>query len=219
MSRRVPAPPSVRARPDAKSGQALLESFGIIVLLCLILFGMVQVVLMLTANEVVQYSADASVRARAVGFNPFMVNKVSKVTRISLAGRMTTPTNDLTLYDDVFTQNDAGSAFASAVTSNPRSEQYWGYEFPNIPLFLGSQSPSSMYSYLDYDHDDDPAERRWQTWRDPTYQSSGSIITLNQQHRYLLLQDNPLIRAFSDGDTLRISKTSTLADHAELYLE
>jgi len=42
-------------------------------LLCLILFGVVQLVLMFKAREIKQFAADASVRARAVGFNPFMV--------------------------------------------------------------------------------------------------------------------------------------------------
>lgn len=210
MSRRVPAPPSVPSRPDAKSGQALLESFGIIVLLCLILFGMVQVVLMLTANEVVQYSADASVRARAVGFNPFMVFKVNRVTTIPTAGRMISPSPVSTSYDTVWAGESAGGAFDRAVTSHPSSGQFWQIERHNIPLFLGSQNMGQMYSYLDYED--------WTSVNAPDYTNSGQdLVGVTIQQRYALRM--PLLRAFSDSDSITVRKESILADHAELYLE
>jgi hypothetical protein len=210
MSRRLQPSTTAAPRPDAKSGQALLESFGIIVLLCLILFGMVQVVLMLTAHEVVQYSADASVRARAVGFNPFMVRKVNRVTTIPTAGRMISPLPMSTSYDDVWAGESAGGAFDRAVSENPSSDQFWAIERPTIPIYLGTVHENQLDSILNYE--------AWESLPLPAYTSSGQdLVGVTIQQRYALRM--PLLRAFSDSDSITVRKESILADHAELYLE
>jgi len=210
--------------PASKSGQALLESFGIIMLLCLILFGMVQYVLILTANEVLQYSADASVRARSVGMNPFMVYKVSRITSIPNAGRMTTPSGHSA--GDSWLSTNVDSMFRwhrdrqpeerlGEIWRNPGSSQFTQVEDPRIPLVLESRSPGEMLGYLNYE--------RWEpnqpnAIENPLYRiaASGNLeITLQQDYPILM----PFARAFIDNDTIRIQKSSQYADHAELYLE
>src|SRR5690606_30398007 len=74
-----------------KAGQALLESFAVIMLLCLILFGMVQLVMMINATEIIQFSADSAVRSRAVGLNDFMALKSSVIASSPNAGERTAP--------------------------------------------------------------------------------------------------------------------------------
>lgn len=196
-----------------KSGQALLESFGIIMLLCMILFGMVQYVLMLTATEVIQYTADASVRARAVGFNRFMVDKVKHVASIPNAGPMRTPSRLPMGNADTWHLLSAGQSFDAAIRSSPRSSQYFQIEQPTIPLFLGTRHSGQMYGILDYDD-----------WRDgthavrgPYYSRQGNLLRVTIMQDYPLRM--PLWRAFSDNNQIQIRQEALLADHAELYLQ
>lgn len=193
-----------------KSGQALIESFGIMILLCLILFGVVQYVLMLTATEIVQYGADAGVRARAVGFNRFMVHKVVRVATIPNAGRMTTPQGIPAGNWTTWQTYRAGTAFETAVASNPRSAQYQTIEQFNIPLYLGGQYYAQLPGILDYED--------WDTVQGPGYTGTpGFTIGVTVHQDYPLRM--PFVRAYSDGDDIRINAEARLADHAELYLQ
>lgn len=192
-----------------KSGQALLESFGIIMLLCMILFGMVQYVLMLTATEVVQYSADAAVRARAVGFNRFMVQKVTNVASIPNAGLMTHPermTMGAGYYRGDF---NTGVGFYRAVSENPGSAQYAEIERPTIPLYLGSESWGRARGLLDY--------RDWETVHAPLYSRQEGLLRVTVIQNYPLRI--PMWSAFSRRDEIRIQREARLADHAEHYLQ
>ncbi|MDA3874402.1 MAG: hypothetical protein PF795_10650 [Kiritimatiellae bacterium] len=196
-----------------RSGQALLESFGIIMLLCMILFGMVQYVMMLTATEVIQYTADASVRARAVGFNHFMVDKVKHVASIPNAGNMRTPARIPMGNADAWNQLSAGQSFNAAIRSRPSSRQYYEVEQPTIPLFLGTSNAGQMYGILDYDE-----------WRDgphavrgPYYSRQGNLLRVTIMQDYPLRM--PLWRAFSDNNHIQIRQEARLADHAEHYLQ
>jgi hypothetical protein len=197
-------------RPSGKAGQALIESFAVIVLLCLILFGIVQYVLMLTATEIVQYSADASVRARAVGFNRFMVYKVSRVASIPNAGLMRTPDRTVIGNQDLWNQQRAGEAFRTAIAANPRSRQYRDIEQYTIPLYLGTENWGTMYGLLDYED--------WDTVSSPLYSgTTGTSVGVSIRQDFPLRM--PLYRVLSEDESLPIRKEARLADHAALYLE
>ena len=192
------------------AGQALLESLGVIMLLCFILFGVIQYVMMLTATEVVQYSADASARARAVGFNRFMVYKVNRVASIPNAGLMRTPQRTNIADGDAWSQLTAGQAFDTAIGSSPRSSQYHDVEQYNIPLFLGSENWGRMWGILDYED--------WDTISGPFYTgTTGYTVGVVVTQRFPLRM--PFVGAFSARDDIRIRKEARLADHADLYLE
>ncbi len=180
------------------------------ILLCLILFGVVQYVLMLTAKEVVQYGADASIRARTVGFNRFMVWKVSRVATIPNAGRMQSPANYSAGDWAAWQQNNAGTAFRTAVSSSPRSRQFAEVEQFTIPLYLGGQNHATLPGVLDY--------ADWDTVNGPAYLgTAGETIGARVSQDYPLRM--PFLRAFSDNNEIRLHGEAWLADHAELYLE
>ncbi|WFB35637.1 pilus assembly protein [Kiritimatiellota bacterium B12222] len=205
-------------RPEAlkphrsKSGQALLETFGIMMLLCMILFGMIQYVLMLTATEVIQYSADASVRARAVGFNDFMVYKVNRVASIPNAGLMTSPSS--AGISNAQTQNwdtlSAGEAFRRSIAQNPSSSQYQNIEYNNIPLYMDAEHWGQLGGILDYED--------WDSISRPIYTTtSGDTVGVTVTQDYPLRM--PFLRAFTDGNEIHIRQEARLADHSELYLQ
>jgi len=219
MSCRVHSLPAASNHPHPKSGQALLESFGIIILLCLILFGLIQYVLLLTATEVIQYSADASVRARVVGMNDFMVYKVSRVALIPNAGRMTTPSGyaagrswrsnrvgDMWRWQ---AEREPGERLGE-IWRNPGSAQYVQIEYPRIPFFLGSRRYGEMLGYLDYE--------RWEDINAPRYTSlNNGVIEVTMEQDYPIFL--PFARAFMEDDEIRILKKAQLANHADFYLE
>ncbi len=196
--------------PTSKAGQALLESFGIIVLLCFILFGIVQYSLSLAATEVVQYSADAAVRARAVGFNRFMVYKVTRVASIPNAGKMRTPNPMSAGNAAAWYNQSAGQSYYQAMSSSPRSQQYHEVEQYNIPLYLGADYYGRLPGILDYDE--------WDTVSGPIYTGiDGDEIGVVVRQDFPLKM--PFARAFSRREDIRIRKEARLADHASYYLE
>lgn len=212
MKRSVPPRPALKPRSISprKSGQALLESFGIMMLLCLILFGMVQLVLMFTAREINQYAADASVRARTVGFNRFMVFKVNRVASIPNAGNMRTPRRipfgNATQWDEY----SAGQSFFAAVGSSPSSRQFREIEQWTIPLYLGADHHGQLPGILDYED--------WSDISGPIYTGvPGYTVGVQVHHNYRLRM--PFWRAFSSRDHIRLRAEARLADHAYLYLE
>ena len=75
-----------------KQGAAMVESCVVMVLLCLILFGILQVSYVVAARNVVSYTAIATARAASVGLNDFMLYKVSHYASIPSAGPVRTPT-------------------------------------------------------------------------------------------------------------------------------
>lgn len=194
----------------SRSGQALIESFAVIILLCLILFGIVQYVIMLSATEVIQFSADASVRARAVGFNRFMVYKVNRVASIANAGAMRTPEERSFGDAELWNELNAGQSFVASISSNPRSGQFHEIEQFTIPLFLGSEHWGRMQGILDYED--------WDTVSSPIYTGTlGHTVGVVVRQDYPLRM--PMLSTFSGGDSIRIRKEARLADHSELYLE
>jgi hypothetical protein len=206
---RVPVVPRRAPVRRSRSGQAILESFAIILLLCLILFGCVQLVLMYTAREINQYAADAAVRARTVGFNRFMVYKVMRVAGIANSGRMVTPEAVLSGDADAWNQLSAGQSFDRALRANPRSRQFWEVEQWTIPLYLGAQHYAQLPGILDY--------ADWDRLEGPVYSSGGQTVGVQVGMRFPLRM--PLWRAFSSQDFIRLQSEARLADHASLYLE
>ena len=179
-------------------------------LLCLILFGMVQLVLMYTAREINQYAADASVRARAVGFNRFMVFKVNRVASIANAGQMRSPGRIPFGDADAWSEFNAGESFYASIRANPRSRQFAEIEQFAIPLYLGAQNHAQLPGILDYED--------WSEIGYPVYTGTpGYTVGVQVNHNYPLRM--PFYRAFSSRDHIRLRSEARLADHADLYLE
>lgn len=75
----------------SKKGSAMVESCVVMMLLCLILFGLLQVSYLVGSRNVIRYTAVATARAAAVGMNDFMLHKISHFTSIATAGPVRTP--------------------------------------------------------------------------------------------------------------------------------
>ena len=69
----------------------MVESCIVMALLCLLLFGFLQVSYIVAARNVLNYAGVATARARSVGLNDFMLMKVSHYASIPTAGPITAP--------------------------------------------------------------------------------------------------------------------------------
>ncbi len=69
----------------------MLESFLVILLVSLLLFGLLQVALLFNAREILHHAAARAARARSVGFNAWMVSKAQRVAAIPNSGVLLEP--------------------------------------------------------------------------------------------------------------------------------
>ena len=76
---------------SASHGQTLIESCIVIGLICLLLMGLFQLAQLFVAQEILDYAAERGARAKAVGFNDFMVSKTVRIGAIANAGALTFP--------------------------------------------------------------------------------------------------------------------------------
>lgn len=132
-----------------KEGAALVESCLVIALLCLILFGILQMVYVVAAQNVINYSAVATARSAAVGMNDFMLHKVSRYTTIPTAGPVRVPSG----FGGVRPEGESlGAQLLNAVSpqNDPRSAlgQYEAGVYQSYHL----ASPSVYMDMLDYDN-------------------------------------------------------------------
>ena len=129
----MPEVPTAKAleRPSApwgsRSGQSLIESCLVLILICILFFGLFQISQLLAAQEVLNYAAGRGARAKTVGFNRFMVHKTVRVGAIPNAGRMLNP----------------------APGGGPAREHT--AEAARIPLYLGADNWGQLDAILDYE--------------------------------------------------------------------
>lgn len=137
-----------KARIERKEGAAIVESCLAIIMLCLILFGLLQVSYVIMAKDVISYSALASARALAVGMSEEFVERVAHVTTIPTAGPAYSTGG---MYDDSLSTGGKtlGEIWDAAVSSSPASRQYW-YEDEMIPYYLGADDESMLDGVLNY---------------------------------------------------------------------
>lgn len=110
-----------------RGGQSLIESCVVIGIVCLFLMGLFQLSQLYMARETLIYAAGRGARARAVGFNDFMVYKTVRVAAIPAAGRM------LDRPDTV---------------NNPTAQR--NLERGRIPLYLAEDHYWRLSAILDY---------------------------------------------------------------------
>lgn len=199
----------------SKSGQAILESFAVILLLCLILFGMIQLVMMVTATEIIQFSADSAVRARAVGLNEFMALKSSVIASSPNAGERSAPYGQSrTSQAGWESARNAGQAFESSHRNVYNDTDDILY----FPEYLETLNMGYAQARLNYTRSAHPVNSgNDHQISAPHFTFSGEMIRAVVTQDYPLTM--PLFRAFSDSDSIYLRGEAELANHAELYLQ
>lgn len=189
----------------------MIESVFVMLVLCLILFGMLQMSQLFAGKEIMDHAANAGVRAKAVGFNDFMVHKVVRVATIPNAGKINYPNVPPRTAAPPATAGSASVALAwnNALASDPTSPQT-GIELSSIPLFLGADRVGELSSFLDYED--------WDTVSRPIV-SRNADGTLTVRTRQAFPLRFPMLDLFYDDDNFPVRSEAVYPDHAALYLE
>lgn len=204
---------------DPQSGQSLIEACIVVAILCLVVFCGVQMSQIYMTSEVLNHSAVCGARARAVGFNDFMVMKTIRAAAIPCAGALRSGYVNVTSSYDPYaiTQtgpNNIGRAWDRAVRLVPSGrndaqdaafQTFADAERETIPLYLGSNLGQSV---LDYE--------RWQNISYSLVEGPYTVQARVQQDMPLVF---PLHRAFYAGDSLLMQGEAMMDNHYKLYLE
>lgn len=200
-----------------RRGQSLIEALIVIVIGCLICFGAFQISQLYAGRAVLSYTAAAAARARSVGFNDFMVYKVTRAAAIPNAGRIVEPQvqrgGGLAALVSDPAPGRVGRLWGLALVADPTSPQA-AIERSRIPLYLGATRWGDLPAILDYEN-----------WDDIHYvegPGSDTLLMAAAHQRYELVW--PFVRAFYAGS--RVPLRSGLEQeflvrdkHYPLYLQ
>jgi len=196
-------------RTKAVRGQSLVEACLVIFLVGLIFAGLFQISQLFAAREVLYHAANRSTRARAVGFNTFMVTKAARVAAIPNAGPMLEPEYenvDVPLQQAVQTMTP-GELWSWVLGVVPFSAQA-EIEKARIPYYLGAVNWWQAHHTLDDAH--------WDGLGVSTVEFGEMIdATVNQQ----VPLTAPMHQAFYADDEISLTGKSHIENHYPLYLE
>jgi len=220
----------------SRSGQSLIEACIVVAILCLVLFGSVQRSQMFLAQEVLNRAAYCGARARAVGFNDFMVQKTIRVAAIPVAGQLVQPIYAGDPNSPILGKGHISGAWNTALKYRGQMGQT-SIEKNYIPYYLGAGDWGSAAGYLDYQLDylnqyGWTADGGGKPTKSPNIQRSvrlqdlvstsisedAASVTVTVKHEYPL--NYALHRAlFSGVDSLPMQGTATVERHYDLYLQ
>ena len=189
-----------------KAGQSLLETCIVMMVLCLVFFGLLQLSQLSAFKEVLDYAAGCGARARTVGFNDFMVHKVVRVAAIPNAGRLVEPVIAPQPVPAPFF-GSPGQAWDYALRAQPASPQY-PVESARIPLYLGADNWGRLPGILAY--------ANWDSIWHVVHDLGGQGLGVHTAQDVPLW--TPLHRLIYDGDTFPLGGDSILENHYPLYL-
>ncbi len=184
-----------------------------VVLTGLVFFGLYQVSRVFTAREILFHAAARGARAKTVGFNRWMVEKVIRVAAISTAGEMTEP--DFVNEDDYIrglTETlRPGDLFTTVIGASPSSLQY-SLERGRIPEYLASTESSTARHVLNYEGWDSLGH---ETAVSPSGQGGSLRVETRQEYQLTV----PMHRAFYADDNIILNGEASLESHYQLYLD
>ena len=138
--------------PLRRSGQAMIESTFVIILACLCFFGIFQYANLFASKAILSHAATRAARARAVGFNYWMVEKSARVAAIPASGKRLTPA--FAGIDPAITaalgRNRVGEIWDLALRSNTRSPGAQ-LELGRIPDYMDSVNNPTSENILNYE--------------------------------------------------------------------
>lgn len=215
-----------RSAGGCRSGQAALETLIVMLVACLLLFGLLQVAHGFAEREIVRHAAACAARARTVGFNHWMCSKVMRAAAIPASGRMLVPADDVPRDEalaDAAAQLRNGALWDWAVRERPGSARA-AFEAARIPDYLASANTARADEILDYEGWDDISASGLGGGSTATV---GDILSVKLRKRYPLsifvrmLNDwAGFVAGGADGlDSLELRGNSEIESHYPLYID
>jgi len=204
------------------SGQAIIESFIIILILCVLLFGLLQAAVVFSGSEILHHAAARAARARSVGFNDWMALKALRVASIPTSGKMIEPDFQPLQLGSPFGANpQPGTAWDLAFTATPGISERAVFERVRIPAYLASENSARGAHVLNYEEWDRGSFSHSE--RGSIF-GTGTLVYRVEQDFPLNLPLNkfvfPFTRTDENGDgRITLSGESEVGEHYALYLE
>jgi len=174
---------------SASRGQALIESCIVIGLICLLLMGIFQLAQLFLAREILDYAAGRGARAKAVGFNDFMVEKTVHIGSIVNAGRISFPE-----------------------LPAPRSPlNQWNIERGLIPLYLHSDLYGQLDSILVYED--------WDTIHTHCPNDQAAMLHFETSQDLPVRIFPAVFQAFYADTNITLRSSADIENHSLLYLQ
>ena len=211
------ADPKTRAKKQ--SGQAMVESILVLLLICFCFFSIFQYASLFSSRLILQHSAACAARARAVGFNEWMTRKSALVASIPAAGKRLSP--DL---------SDLGTGMPSS--EKVRKEfDLWEYalrsstrspgtvvEANRIPEFMEGINEPTARAVLDYEYWDEMGIDIDEAVSISGDSPSRLTVTVQQNRPFDFSVFGRTGASAEDGQ-IRIRGSYTIESHYPLYLE
>lgn len=128
----------------SQRGEAIVESMICMLLLCLVLFGLLQMFYISAAQMLTDYAAFSAARASTVGFADYLVHRKARTATIGASGKLIEPAYS---YNSLMDQ--AGSEYFLMAEYHSGEMwleyEYWegGGDYPDATLGVGvSSSPN-----------------------------------------------------------------------------
>ena len=210
-----------------RRGQAMLETLLVMLVMCLLFFGLLQVALVLNAREVLHHSAARAVRARAVGFNDWMTEKAQRVAAIPNSGRLLEPAlaaNPAPFLDPALSPGANWDRAVSRAAGSRRPART-ALELARIPEYLASDNYLRAEEILDYEewenHSFEVAAERSGALAAALGGAGTLRATVRQRFPLWMPLHELIYRGTPDADgvdRVTLSGESEVLDHASLYL-
>ena len=194
-------------RNGSESGQAIVESMFTMIIICLLLFGLLQVFQIAVADLITSYSAFTAGRSYAVGFSAdengrwwrCLVYKSARVAAVGASGKRIFPENSN------YSEKDVIIRYLSDEDQWLEYEYWWGENIYDYDFYNSGVSPPS--THLSYDVTDTSTRNARSTVRFSDYPFP--IMDLMDPDRVW----------FDTVDGSRdISSSAEIFDHAEDYM-
>ena len=189
----------VRPR-SGECGSEMIEAVICMLLICLILFGLLQVFYSAAAQMVTDYSAFRAARSETVGFREDLVEREGKLKAIAASGRMRFPI-------DMTSESTGSYPFSSAI-----GQFYWER------LAIIDYMEMRRTLKYEYWHPEYNVNENHSTSYTVTSASQGDTFTA-----YAKFLDYPWImpmrRAFVSDEKLNIEGKAELSKQSTMYLE
>ncbi len=204
------------------SGQAMIESFIVILMVCILLFGLLQAAVVVTGSEILHHAAARAARARAVGFNDWMAFKAMRVASIPNAGRMITPVFDVPPAPSPFGHNPTpGAAMDVALRTAPGVSARAAFERVRVPAYLAAENHAQAAYVLDYE---EWARGSFSHRERGSIFGAGTLTLRVEQDFPLKLPLNRFLFPFTRVDEfgagrITLSGEAEAGEHYRLYLE
>ncbi len=204
----------------------MVETVIVVLITCLVLFAFLQLTHMFVNHEVLRHASDRAARARAVGFNGWMCEKVMRVAAIPNAGKMIEPSSeefpDMELREAIATKGP-GKFWDWALGASPQSER-GQMERARIPDYLASENSARAAYILDYERWDDISSSGLGGDGGDRFGEARTLeISLHQDYpldiAFRALLDWVCAIALRDLDSLPLNSKSKIEDHYSLYVD